>query len=265
MKTIVQSSCGYGPKASSKTARIRGTSRNVRRAMRRGAGRVQDPPDRAVAGRSARRACSSRYGPMCTAARYVAIGTVLSNRQVRGRPAARHVDRAPRRGDGVRGLGRDRDAIARPVVGPVVAGEPRRRADRLRGHERAVLELLPADRAPPRSARARSAGVEDLDRERPRRARAVRPGVTRSLRGPCWKAVRRSPSTRTRVARSPIRSSAIEWVLAAGDGVDDRAALESVGADAVVDVELVRLDVECRIAALRGIVVVMDADHDVDW
>ena len=132
------------------------------------------------------------------------------------------------------GLGRHGDAVARPVVGAIVAREPRRCADRLRGDERAVLELLPPDRSPPGAPRAGRAAVQHLDRERPPRARACGPGVTRSLRVPCWNdraavavhahARRAQPDQVERDGVGPDRR----------DRVDDGAALEPVGADAVV-------------------------------
>ena len=87
--------------------------------------------------------------------------------------------------------------------------------------------------------------------------------MTRSLRGPCCMVVRASPSMRARVARRPTRSSPIERVSLSGDGVDDRTALQPIRADPILQVEIVRLDLERHIAALRGVVVVRS--HDVDW
>ncbi len=166
VSTIVQSSCGYGTEGlleHGKHARHipEGTPRDPGRR-----GGVQNPADR--------RAIRSDRCLQAELAVRADMHRGEMGRHRHGaleapgarRARARHTDGAPRRSDGVGRLRRHADAVAGTIIGPVVAREPGRSADRLRGDECAVFQLLPSDGAPPRSARPWRAGVVHLDRER---------------------------------------------------------------------------------------------------
>ena len=161
----------------------------------------------------------------------------------------------------VRLVGGHRQLIRRLVGRHVVAREPAGRARRLRRHEGAVFELLPADRPPARAARSGSARIRHGDFE-------PLAGSERRRQRDSKLAIALVEGRDARSGRGDFRGAKPDQVereragRRRGSASDHRGTGQAVGADLVVQRERVVLDQDAGITALRDVRVGPHASAD---
>ena len=220
------------------------------------------------------------------------LGAPAGERDARGRAASRRSDRCARRQGRSRRAGRSRTptwcgrACARGgAPTPVAATRSPRRSSRRCGSGRGRRAgRCTGTRSAPRSAEPRratpsSSSSHPIAPHRDRRGAGApayctsienglprlerRGGMTRSFRGLCCIERARVAVDAHAARAQPHEVERHRARVDRRDSIDDGPPLEAVRAHAVLDVEVVRLDVERQVAALRRVVVLFS--HDVDW